>query len=154
MPVPDPADFPNAFTNAWMARDGKALADLFVADADFVNVVGIWWEERAAIARAHSYALTSFFAQTRLTPGRVKVRMLGTDAAVVHCRFHLSGQTTPDGDTAQPRNTILIFVLTRTPDGWKAVAAQNTDIVPGMETQINTGTLQSADYRKKPTEQG
>lgn len=154
MSVQDPADFPNAFTNAWMARDGDALAALFDADADFVNVVGIWWEDRAAIARAHGYALSSFFAQSRLVPGRIKVRMLGPDTAVVHCRFHLSGQKAPNGDTAQPRNTILVFVLTRSADGWKAVAAQNTDIVPGMETQINTGRLQSADYRAKPAEKG
>ena len=147
MPVDDPAEFPKAFTRAWMARDGDALAALFAEDADFVNVVGIWWEDRAAIARAHSYALQSFFADTTLIPGRIKLRQLGPDAAVVHCRFRLTGQRAPDGSTAAPRSTVLVFVLRRGPDGWQAVAAQNTDIVPGAESQVNTGTLKPADYR-------
>lgn len=130
-----------------MARDAKALAALFVEDADFVNVVGIWWEDRSAIERAHGYALGSFFSQTRLSPGRIKTRMLGEDAAVVHCRFHLSGQTAPDGTKANPRNTIIVFVLRQAGNHWQAVTAQNTDIVPGAETQLNTDQLKPADYR-------
>ena len=148
MLVAEPADFPHAFTQAWMARDGDALGALFAEDADFVNVVGIWWEDRAAIAKAHGYALTSFFADTRLAAGRIKVRYLGEDSAIVHCRFRLSGQRAPDGTEADARSTILIFVLRRMDDGWKAVAAQNTDIVPGAETQLNTSGLKPADYRK------
>lgn len=130
-----------------MLRDAKALAGLFVEDADFVNVVGIWWEDRSAIERAHGYALDSFFSQARLSLGRIKTRMLGENAAVVHCRFHLSGQTAPDGGKANPRSTIIVFVLTKVRDHWQAVTAQNTDIVPGAETQLNTGGLKPADYR-------
>jgi len=147
MRVSSPDTFPQAFTQAWMARDGEALAALFVPDADFVNVVGIWWEDQSAIAKAHSYALTSFFSETRLSPGRIKTRMLGENHAVVHCRFHLAGQTAPDGSAAAPRSTIIVFVLTRAEDGWKAVTAQNTDIVPGTETQVNQGALKPVDYR-------
>ena len=145
--VAAPEGFPQAFVAAWMARDGAALAALFAEDADFVNVVGIWWEDRPAIERAHAYALGSFFAQTRLSAGRVKVRMLGDSTAVVHCRFHLAGQRAPDGSEAAARSTIIIFVLERRAAGWQAVAAQNTDIVPGAETQLNSGGLKPADYR-------
>ncbi|WP_050929539.1 SgcJ/EcaC family oxidoreductase [Aestuariivita boseongensis] len=147
MGVASPEGFPQAFTDAWMARDGAALAGLFAEDADFINVVGIWWEDRAAIARAHSYALESFFAKTRLVPGRVKTRMLGQDAAVVQCRFRLSGQIAPDGSEAGARSTIITFVLERVEAGWQAVSAQNTDIVPGAETQLNDKALRPADYR-------
>ncbi len=142
-----PEDFPAAFAAAWMARNGEAIAALFAEDADFVNVVGIWWRDRAAIARAHQYALSSFFAHTTLRPGRVRVRRLGADAAVVHCRLRLVGQRAPDGTAAGPRQTILVAVLARTPRGWQAVAAQNTDIVPGAETQLNAEGLRPADYR-------
>ncbi len=142
-----PDEVPLAFTEAWMARDADALAALFAEDADFVNVVGIWWEDRPAIAKAHGYALRSFFAETKLVPGRIKTRMLGTDAALVHCRFRLTGQKTPDGGGADARSTILLFVVSRVETGWQVIAAQNTDIVPGAETQLNTGLLRPADYR-------
>ena len=49
MSVNAPEDFPTAFRDAWMARDGHAIGALFEDDADFVNVVGIWWEDRTAI---------------------------------------------------------------------------------------------------------
>ncbi len=145
--VAEPDDFPAAFRDAWMARDGAAIGALFAEDADFVNVVGIWWEDRAAIARAHAYALESFFAETRLTIGRVKVRRSG-DMAVVHARVRLTGQVTQEGAAAGSRTTILVFVLERRGDGWIAVAAQNTDIVPGVETLVaGPGGLRPGDYR-------
>ncbi|MXQ06633.1 SgcJ/EcaC family oxidoreductase [Alphaproteobacteria bacterium GH1-50] len=149
MPVSDPKEFPAAFRDAWMARDGDAIGALFDEDADFVNVVGIWWEDRPAIARAHGYALKSFFSETRLTLGRVKVRQLGADHALVHARLRLSGQRAPDGSVAESRSTILSFVLARHDDGWLGVSAQNTDIVPGAETlRAGPDGLTPEDYRR------
>lgn len=142
--------FVKAFVSAWMARDGKALSALFAEDADFVNVTGIWWEDRAAIARAHQYALDSFFSETRLIPGRVKVRSLGRDHVLVHLRARLTGQKTPSGARADDRTTILSFVLERRAAGWIAVSAQNTDVVPGRETHLNAGGHFTAeDYRRR-----
>ncbi len=46
-----PEEFPRAFAAAWMARDAVALAALFAADADFVNVAGLWWEDRRRSGR-------------------------------------------------------------------------------------------------------
>lgn len=149
MSIATPSDFPDAFAKAWMARDGEAIASLFVEDADFVNVVGIWWEDRKAIGKAHSYALKSFFSRTRLSVGRKKVRPLGEDHALVHARVRLTGQMNPDGTEAGDRQTILSFVLVRHQDAWLAVSAQNTDIVPGVETfRATPDGLTPADYRR------
>ncbi|WP_353471350.1 SgcJ/EcaC family oxidoreductase [Salipiger sp. H15] len=142
-----PGDFPAAFARAWATREGAAIAALFAEDAEFVNVTGLWWTGREAIARPHDYALKSFFAATTLRPGRIAVRMLGTDHAVVRCRFHMTGQRAPDGTAAGPRQTILIFVLERRAEGWQAVAAQNTEVVPGQETFVAQDGLSPADYR-------
>ncbi|WGH79836.1 SgcJ/EcaC family oxidoreductase [Jannaschia ovalis] len=145
--VPAPSDFVPAFIAAWMARDGDALGALFAEDADFVNVTGIWWRDRAAIAKAHGYALRSFFANTRLSAGTVTIRDLG-DVAVIHARMALQGQTAPDGTEAGARRTIFSFVLHRRDDGWTCVSAQNTDVVPGAETHLaHGGTLTPTDYR-------
>ena len=143
----DPSDMPHAFRTAWMARDAKALAALFAPDADFVNVTGLWWRDRAAIRTAHHYGLTTFFAGTTLRVGRVEIRDLG-DTALVHARLTLIGQRDTDGSTLDPRQTLMLFVLARTPQGWHCVAAQNTDIVPGAETMAaKDGTLTGRDYR-------
>ena len=143
-----PEDMPEAFAAAWHERDGSAIAALFADDADFVNVVGIWWEDRASIARAHDYALGSFFRYTTLKVGRTKVRRLGDTAAIVHARMILTGQTSPRGEAAGRRNTLLTFAMERRTDGWVCVAAQNTEIIPGTETfEARDGGLTARGYR-------
>lgn len=134
MPLDRPDAMPQAFADAWMARDARALATLFAPDADFVNVVGIWWHGRDRIEAAHRHGLTRYFARSRLVPGRVTLRRIGPDAAVVRCRYRLSGQDAEAGGTAAPRSTMMLFVMQHTPEGWHCVAAQNTDIHPGAET--------------------
>ena len=53
-PIPtEPEDFPAAFAAAWATRDGAQIAALFTPNADFVNVTGLWWHGRAAIAKPH-----------------------------------------------------------------------------------------------------
>ncbi|MFZ7094351.1 YybH family protein [Primorskyibacter sp. 2E233] len=147
-PQPAPEGFAKAFAQAWATRDGARIAALFTEDADFVNVTGLWWHGSAAIAKPHDYALKSFFAETELSPGRTECRRIGEDVAVLRCRFRLSGQRAPDGSTAGPRQTILTFVLQRFASGWLAVSAQNTDVVPGMETHVSGPEGFSAvDYR-------
>lgn len=143
-----PEDVPEAFRAAWMARDARALAALFADDADFVNVTGLWWRTRQEIEHAHAYALGSFFADTTLRLGRVAVRQLSADHATVHARMILDGQIDTDGKTLGQRRTVFLFVLERRDYGWIAVAAQNTDVVPGAETHAMTdGTLEGRDYR-------
>ncbi len=142
-----PGDIPHAFAAAWAARDAAALAALFAEDAEFVNVVGLWWHDRAAIERAHDYALRSFFADSTLKPGAIRIRDIAGGAALVQCRFTLIGQRLPGGAPAGPRRTILSFVARDTGAGWQVVAAQNTDVVEGAETLVRADTLRGADYR-------
>ncbi|MGR3756888.1 MAG: SgcJ/EcaC family oxidoreductase [Tranquillimonas sp.] len=153
MTLTAPQDMPRAFADAWNRRDAAALAALFAEDADFVNVVGLWWRDRAAIEAAHRYGLATFFRDSRLTIGRTRLRHLGPDAAVVQARVTLTGQLAPGGAAAGTRRGILIFVLARQPGGeWLCVAAQNTDIVPGAETLLRDGgALTPRDYRGPPS---
>lgn len=138
---------PHAFAAAWAARDAGALAALFAEDADFVNVVGLWWRDRTAIERAHAYGLRRIFADSVLSVGVVTCRDLG-NVAVVHARFTLEGQTGPQDDTAGTRRTVMSFVMQRGAEGWLCVAAQNTDVVPGAETHLaGPQGLAPVDYR-------
>lgn len=131
-----------------MVRDAKVLASLFTDDADFVNVVGLWWHNRQDIETAHDYGLRTFFKTSEITAGRTSVRYLGEDVAVVHVRWKLTGQIDKDGNLLDPRKTVMMFVVQKQADGWIAVAAQNTDVIPGMETfMAKEGGLEAADYR-------
>jgi uncharacterized protein (TIGR02246 family) len=124
-------DVPAAFIAAWNRHDMAALAALFAEDAGFVNVVGLWWRSRAEIETAHAASHATIFKDSRLEGDVAEVTSLGPGTAALHVTWTLTGHSTPDGTRAEPRQGILLLILTDTPDGWRIRIAQNTDIVPG-----------------------
>jgi uncharacterized protein (TIGR02246 family) len=143
-----PEDIPRLFVAAWMARDAQALAALFVEDADFVNVVGLWWHNRADIQRAHHYGLTTFFKDSQISARGVKVRRVSDTVAIVHTRWRLTGQIDPQGAPLDSRTAVMVFVAEKRAEGWKVLAAHNTDVIPGAETNgAREDTLTGLDYR-------
>ena len=142
-----PQDLVRLFAEAWNRGDADAIGALFAQDADFVNVVGLWWRRRRDIAKAHGYAFDRYFKKARMTLERIEVRQIRHDVATVHGLWRMEGQVEPDGAPSPPRTGILLFVAKRTEDGWQVVAAQNTDIAPGAETQSAAGgTLTPVSY--------
>lgn len=151
-PLDRAESIPTVFVEAWNNRDPDTVASVFAEDAEFVNVVGLWWHDRAAIRKAHAYGLERIFNRSTLSVSRVTVKHLSDDIAVVHARMRLSGQT-PIGAATEPgtRQNIFTFVVRRQPDGWRCVAAHNTDVVPGVETRVvgDDGQLRPVDYRRE-----
>lgn len=147
----EPGQVPHAFAAAWNARDADGIAELFDEDAEFVNVVGLWWHDREAVRRAHAYGLERIFSRSTLRVLSVRVRHLTDDVAVVHARMSLTGQTEVEG-VADPgaRMNVFSFVVHRMPEGWSCASAHNTDVVPGAETNVvdESGRLRAADYRQ------
>jgi len=119
------------FVSAWNQHDAGALARLFADDADFVNVVGIWWRSRQEIEGAHAATHRTLFKDSTLSGRIASVKLLRPDVAVVHVAWSLKGSRTPDGQPMPERTGILVFVATREGEGWTIRAAQNTDIVAG-----------------------
>jgi uncharacterized protein (TIGR02246 family) len=144
-----PKDIPRLFAEAWNSRKAKVLAHLFAEDAEFVNVVGLWWHTRSDIERAHDYGLRTFFKASTISARRVDIKKLGEDVAVIHVRWKLAGQVGKGGDTLEDRFTIMTFVAQQLEDGWIVAAAHNTDIIPGKETlAAKDGQLDAVDYRE------
>lgn len=144
-----PESMPVLFMEAWNNRDAEALASLFANDAEFVNVVGLWWHDRKAIWKAHDYGLRVIFNQSHVKVGRVKKKMLSETISLVHARFTLTGQTETKGKPVPyKRQTLFSFVLQRHAQGWHCVSAHNTDIATGAETNIMdaSGTLHPVSY--------
>lgn len=147
----EPEDIPALFVEAWMKREANMLASLFAEDAEFVNVVGLWWHNRDDIREAHAYGFEKIFGESDLVLRETKVKYLDENAAVVHARMRLKNQTAK-GDVKTPslRQNIFSFVVQKRGDNWICVSAHNTDIVPGAETNIidEEGNFKSVSYRK------
>ena len=104
-----------------------------------MNVAGLWWHGRARIVRTHRKAFLTYFSAATLTEERLETRALGPTAALARLRARLDGQTTPEGRPAGPRRTMLLLAVGGTPEGWRIVAAQNTDVAPEGETLLAEG---------------
>lgn len=137
------------FIDCWVARDADGLAALFVDDADFVNVVGLWWRTPRAIRKAHAYGFDRIFQNARLEILELKRRQLRDDVAIIHVLSRLDGQTAPDGGEAGPRTTVLSFVTALEGGAWRIVSAQNTDRIDGADTHLaGSGGTAPASYRR------
>ena len=62
--------------DAWNRHDPAAYAALFANDGDIVNVLGWWWQGRAAMQSTLTSAFAWVFRDSVLTINDVQVRML------------------------------------------------------------------------------
>ena len=150
-PLNNPENLPLVFTEAWNRREAAKLASLFDEDAEFINVTGLWWHNRADIEKAHAYGLSTIFNNSTLTLIRTKVKFLKEDVAVVQAKMKLTGQTpVPGVENPGMRRTIFTFVVQKSGNEWRCSSAQNTDIIPNKETHVRDekGNLIPVDYRK------
>ena len=121
-----------AFADTWNRHDMEAFAHLFAVDAEFVNVVGLWWKGRAQIKQAHEVTHSGMFKNSRLTILGTEVRFPSSQLAIARSRWRLEGHVGPDGEPLPPRKGILVNVLVSDGTTWAIIDSQNTDIVEGV----------------------
>jgi uncharacterized protein (TIGR02246 family) len=121
--------------DAWNDRDAEAWVDAFAETSTFTNILGMHFPERAANKARHDQLFRTIFRDSTLGAEVLRVRMLGSHAAVADLEFRLRGyQGLPPGIVeTEPGllRTRLISVLERRNGRWWIVASQNTAILPG-----------------------
>lgn len=125
----------NAFAESWNRHDMDAFAALFADDAEFVNVVGLWWRGRPEIQGAHEFTHQTMFKNSRLTIQEVATRFPVPEIAIARCRWTLEGHVTPDGGALPPRTGVLVNTLQSAGGAWRIIDSQNTDIVEGVASR-------------------
>ena len=122
----------NAFAESWNRHDMNALAELFAEDAEFVNVVGLWWKGRPEIKGAHEFTHQTIFKNSRLSIQGIATRFPLPGFAIARCRWTLEGHVSPDGAALPARNGILVTLLQKVGGAWLIIDSQNTDVVEGV----------------------
>ncbi|TQV79374.1 SgcJ/EcaC family oxidoreductase [Denitrobaculum tricleocarpae] len=125
-----------AFFDRWNEGDADGIAALFVEDADFVNVVGLWWHDRRAIRKAHDYGFRHIFENARVEITELSVRELTPDIHIVHTVSILDGQTGVGGTEAVQRTAVISMVTHRRSSAFQIVCCHNTDRVVGADTHV------------------
>ena len=122
----------NSFSEIWNRHDMAAFAELFASDAEFVNVVGLWWKGKEEIRGAHEFTHSTMFKNSRLTILDTVIRFPVQTIAIARSKWLLEGHVIPDGASLPPRNGILVNVLAQISCTWKIIDLQNTDIIDGV----------------------
>jgi uncharacterized protein (TIGR02246 family) len=118
----------DGFVAAWNSHDMRAFAGLFTEDADFVNVVGMWWKGRADIRAKHEESHATRFKTTTVTSTGTSVRLLRPDIAVLHATWELTGEVDAEGKPGPSRRGVMQMVAVKQAEGWRIAAAQNTNL--------------------------
>jgi uncharacterized protein (TIGR02246 family) len=121
-----------SFAGTWNRHDKEALAGLFTGDAQFINVVGLWWRRRDKIRGAHEFTHRTLFRHNRLTVADIDVRFPAADIAIARCHRVLVGHVSPEGEELPERHGILACVVRRDRQQWRIIESQNTDVIEGV----------------------
>lgn len=115
------------FVNAWNAHDMSLLEPLLSEDADWVTVNGLrvkgLSEIQSIIAEEHG----SWARPTSMTADNLSVRLLGSDVAVIHFDWAITGAMDGDGKPAGPLHGVTLFVAAKDTGGWRVVSGQVTN---------------------------
>ena len=120
----------NRFRLDWNTHDVTAMAELFTADADFVNVAGMRLKGRQQIRDEHVKSHKMQFKDSVLTFQSVDVRFLKPDVALVHIDWRIEGDRDSDGTSRAPRNGVMSWVVVRQRDEWRIASSHNTNVRP------------------------
>ncbi|QHJ08567.1 SgcJ/EcaC family oxidoreductase [Hymenobacter busanensis] len=115
--------------DAWNKHDLDLYFQNFAPEAQWVNVVGMWWHNAAE----HRYALDIFmkmmFNKTHHTTLKAEVRMLRPDLALVRSHWQLDGWVMPDGrDMSDVSTGVLTLIVEKRKGQWLVIDGHNTSI--------------------------
>ncbi|HEY1531297.1 MAG TPA: SgcJ/EcaC family oxidoreductase [Galbitalea sp.] len=111
-------------------RDASMLADVYSADADWVNAFGSVKEGAAEIVDylRGLFADANFNDGEVVAPPRSAIRRLCDDVAVVSTHLQVSGQGLVGGGSIALRDNHSLHVLRKRPDGrWEVVSEMYMD---------------------------
>jgi uncharacterized protein (TIGR02246 family)/steroid delta-isomerase-like uncharacterized protein len=116
------------FEAGWNRHDMDAMFEAFTPDAEWVNVVGMWWRGLAEIKRAHGVYHDTFFANTPLHLEQLRVRLVGDATAIAIVEWKKGPFLPPDGRLRPPSRDIMSFVFVERDGRWLIAGGHNTTI--------------------------
>ncbi len=134
----------DAVINSWNNHNYNDMKDYATEDADWVNVVGMWWKNRKEVQYAHQVFHIVMFQNTPLSKTSVHTRFITNDVAVVHLYWHIGAYTTPNGNHYNEAENLALMVFVNKTGKWLLTSTENL--------VINESAQQSNPVSKMPKE--
>jgi uncharacterized protein (TIGR02246 family) len=116
------------FETGWNSHDMGVLFQAFTADADWINVVGMWWQGLADVKLAHRAYHETFFRDTQLHIDAMQVRFVSMDTAIAVVTWKKDSFIAPDGRTRPAGRDLMSLVLVKQRGRWLIAHGHNTTI--------------------------
>jgi uncharacterized protein (TIGR02246 family) len=118
------------YCTCWNQHDMIGLAELFVDDAQWVNIVGMYWPSKAALVTGHTVFHRTFFQTTDIELRNVEIRNIAPDVSVAVILLKVGPFTPPDGTPRPASENRLSIILTKHDGRWRIVHGHNTVVDP------------------------
>lgn len=126
-PIARPEDAPAAFQAAWNAHDMAAFAELFHADATFVNRFAHYVRGVDEIVALHRPIHETIYRDSTLANALIAADRIAAGVATVHFWSRLAaGAAHPAGP--HDVDTLILAVLTERDVGWRIQALENVTL--------------------------
>jgi uncharacterized protein (TIGR02246 family) len=119
-----------SFENIWNSHRLSELGKLLTEDAEWVNVVGMWWRGRDEIVKAHEALHAGMFRETAMEQSDPEVRMISNNVAIATLTVKMGDYVTPDGQRMTGAVDRLTLVTVKGDGEWRISSGHNTAIDP------------------------
>lgn len=110
---------------AWNKHDMQAYGALFHDDAEWINVVGMYWRGKPQIVKAHTAFHETIFKDCRLEGKELTVREVTPDAVVAVWAHAQDAYKTPSGAIQEKTLNRLTLVVTKRNGKWLVSQGHN-----------------------------
>lgn len=114
-----------ALEAAWNRHDMQVYGALFHEDAEWVNVVGMYWRGKAQVMKAHTVFHETIFKEVQLEGRELSVRELSPDVAVAVWTHLQDAYRTPSGNLQEKTLNRMTVVVSRRQGQWLISQGQN-----------------------------
>ena len=117
-------------TDAWNRHDMDAFVADTTSDVDWINVVGMHWEGRETVRRAHAVLHKGICAHSRMVRAdKPELREIAPDVVVAVVQNRIEGAgLMPSGEPYPTNGNILTLVFVKKDAVWRIAHAHNTTI--------------------------
>jgi uncharacterized protein (TIGR02246 family) len=126
-------DVAHRYCDAWNKHDMTALAELFDADAQWINIVGMHWRGKAAAVAGHEAYHRTFFRATEVEMADVRITGIAPGVAAAVLLLKVGPFTPPDGIARPESQDRLSLIVAKRSGRWLIAHGHNTVIDPGAQ---------------------
>ncbi len=117
--------------DAWNRNDMTAYASFLTEDCDWVNIVGMHWQGKQAVMKAHTVYLSTMFLGVAQETLESSIAEIAPNVALVVLTIKMGDFTDPTGKVEKEMHDRMTYVVVKQSDErWLIRAARNTTINP------------------------